>query len=65
MWVARDNTPEPYLKLFSKKPMRLQYMFIAGPDDESLYIPLEFCPTLTWEDSPKEIESITIKLKEL
>jgi len=64
MWIAKDKTNEAYLKLFDKEPIRLQYMFVADHDSECLYIPLSFYPTLTWENSPREIESITIKLKQ-
>jgi len=74
MWIARDKFHED-LNLFYKKPLRRS----LGKDEKPCYfapcadvipyyravaLPEELCPEVTWENSPIEVESITIKLKD-
>jgi len=66
MWIARDE--EGWLSLYSQRPRRLDdttgmgVIFVGGKDNWT--IPSFLCPEITYENSPVEVERITIKLKE-
>lgn len=55
LWIARDK--DNSLFIYSKKPIKNynSYIYAAGDDLNSVSIPEELYPELTFENSPKQL----------
>jgi|GEM_PF-3579721 len=64
MWIARDADQTLYIYMSKPKRDNINSGYFVESDYKGYYqIPYTLCPEITWENSPREIESINIKLK--
>ena len=59
MWIARDAIGT--LWLYKKKPLKLRAVFLGGAHNESMPLPDEAFPEVTFENSPQELELVMKK----
>lgn len=54
MWIARDQNG--VICLYENRPTKRNNYFVGIDNLGYIYLPKEWFPEVTWENSPKEVE---------